>query len=78
VDDYFVTGRRVTNWLGSRAVKYHRTVEDYFATLQSAGLAVEALRESRPERARFTDDATFARRQRIPLFLIMAAQRNES
>ena len=67
VDDYFVTGRRVTTWMGDEVVKYHRTVEDYFTTMQAAGFTIESLRESHPQRARFTDDALFARRQRIPL-----------
>ena len=37
VDDYFVTGRRDTDWMGSRVVKFHRTVEDYISLIQSAG-----------------------------------------
>lgn len=75
VDDYFVTGRRAYPWMGARVVKYHRTVEDYFVSLQAAGFTVTHLRESRPVRARFTDAALFERRQRIPLFLFMAAHR---
>ncbi|MEQ1754884.1 MAG: methyltransferase domain-containing protein [Micropepsaceae bacterium] len=75
VDDYFNTGKRVTKWLGSEVVKYHRTIEDYFGALQSSGFVVQALREARPERSHFTDDSTFERRKRIPLFLILAAQK---
>ncbi len=78
VDDYFVTGRRITTWLGSEVVKYHRTTEDYFSGLQSAGFVVQALREARPERMHFADEATYERRKRIPLFLIFAAQKSES
>ncbi|MFM9888312.1 MAG: class I SAM-dependent methyltransferase [Burkholderiales bacterium] len=77
VDDYFVIGPRTTNWLGARVVKHHRTVEDYFGMLQSAGFVVESLRESRPDRSRFADAESFARRQRIPLFLFLAARRAE-
>ena len=76
VDDYFVTGRRVTTWLGAEVVKYHRTVEDYFLALQAAGFTVQSVRESRPERRHFADDEQFARRQRIPLFLFMAAEKH--
>ena len=76
VDDYFHTGPRSVAWLGGRVVKYHRTVEDYFAGLQQAGCIIEALREAAPVRARFEDETTFQRRQRIPLFLIMAAAKN--
>lgn len=73
VDDYFETGPRVTNWLGGEVVKYHRTVEDYFATLQQAGFVVESLRESRPRRELFAGVETYERRKRIPLFLLLAA-----
>jgi SAM-dependent methyltransferase len=75
VDDYFNTGPRVTNWMGGSVIKHHRTVEDYFAAVQAAGLVVEALREARPRREHFTDEALFNRRKRIPLFLIMAARK---
>lgn len=75
VDDYFATGQRVTPWLGGEVVKYHRTVEDHFAALTGAGLAVEALREAAPQPARFADPAEYERRRRIPLFLILAARK---
>jgi cyclopropane fatty-acyl-phospholipid synthase-like methyltransferase len=73
VDDYFQAGHRLTAWMGSHVVKYHRTIENYFVSLQQAGFKVESLREAEPHRERFEDEATYRRRQRIPLFLIMAA-----
>lgn len=75
VDDYFNTGPRITNWMGGSVVKHHRTVEDYFAAVQAAGLVVEALREARPRREHFSDEALFNRRKRIPLFLVIAARK---
>lgn len=75
VDDYFASGRRETNWMGGRVVKYHRTVEDYFGEMQRAGFTVEQLREARPRPERFADAATYARRMRIPLFLLLAGRR---
>jgi SAM-dependent methyltransferase len=75
VDNYFETGLRETSWLGGRVQKYHRTVEDYFRALQQAGFVVEHLRESRPERQRFADEQTYARRRRIPLFLFLAGRK---
>ncbi len=71
VDDYFDTGLRVTSWLGGRVQKYHRTVEDYFMTLQRSGFSIEHLRESCPQREHFQDEQTYARRRRIPLFLFL-------
>jgi SAM-dependent methyltransferase len=75
VDDYFREGAREVEWLGGRVTKYHRTVEDYFGAIKGAGLFVDDVREGRPTRAAFADDETFARRCRIPLFLIVAARK---
>lgn len=76
VDNYFESGPRVTQWLGSRVKKVHRTVEDYYLALQQAGFTVESLRESRPQRARFSSEETYQRRIRIPLFLLLAGRKN--
>jgi len=75
VDHYFEVGQRVTNWLGQRVVKYHRTIEDYFLALQHVGFVVDSLRESRPEPKWFTEEDTYERRKRIPLFLFLAASK---
>ena len=75
VDDYFHSSRRITHWLGEQVVKYHRTVEEYFLGLQTAGFVVERLRESRPERQWFAHEETYERRTRIPLFLFLAARK---
>jgi len=75
VDGYFSTGQRVTEWMGGQVVKYHRTVENYFASLQRAGFTVESLREAEPQREWFTSEETYQRRRMIPLFLILAAQK---
>lgn len=77
VDDYFDQGERITSWMGGQVIKYHRTVENYFVGLQHAGFVVESLREAEPQYERFgNDDANYQRRKRIPLFLIMAGQKN--
>ena len=75
VDNYFDTGRRATDWMGGRVEKYHRTVEDYFNTLQCAGFVVEHLRESSPQRQHFQDEQIYLRRKRIPLFLFMVGRK---
>ncbi|GIP34850.1 class I SAM-dependent methyltransferase [Paenibacillus sp. J2TS4] len=75
VDNYFVTGEREQEWLGSKVTKYHRTLEDYFAALQKAGFTVEQIRESRPDKQNFLKEETFHRRMRIPLFLFMRGKK---
>jgi cyclopropane fatty-acyl-phospholipid synthase-like methyltransferase len=78
VDNYFNTGSRLTSWLGGQVIKYHRTVENYFVGLQEAGFAVESVREAAPQREWFEHDATYHRRQRIPLFLLMAGHKRST
>ena len=75
VDNYFETGPRVTQWLGGQVLKYHCTVEDYYLGLQRAGFIVESVREARPQPAYFSDQETYLRRTRIPLFLLMAGRK---
>lgn len=75
VDDYFDTGPRVRNWLGSTVTWYHRTIQDYVRAVTEAGLTLTALRECEPDPARFnghTDE--LARRRRVPLFLLLNAR----
>jgi len=73
VDNYFETGPRRTHWMGGEVIKYHRTVEDYFAALRAARFTVNEVRESRPQRSRFVEKATYERRKRIPLMLFFSA-----
>lgn len=75
VDDYFVSGARTVYWLGAEVTKYHRTLQDYFDTINASGLELKDLRESNPDPTRFTDASEYQRRQRIPLFLMLTAQR---
>ena len=75
VDQYFATGRRETDWLGSRVVEFHRTVDDYVRLMQLADFRLETLREPSPAPERFEDNDEFMRRRRIPLFLLLSAVR---
>jgi SAM-dependent methyltransferase len=75
VDDYFDSGPRDQQWLGTRTVWHHRTIEDYISELRDAGFALVNLRECAPHRERFDDDAEFERRRRIPLVLLLAGAR---
>ncbi len=78
VDGYFDSGPRQTKWMGGEVIKYHRTVEDYFLALQGVGFVVNALRESRPKRAYFSDEANYQRRMRIPLMLFFGVERRQA
>lgn len=77
VDDYFRLGLRQVSWLGAQVVKFHRTIEEHFLSLRRAGFVVESLRESKPDRSFFSDEATYQRRLRIPLFLFFSATKTK-
>ena len=79
VDNYFDTGERITSWMGGQVIKYHRTVENYFVSLQRAKFLIESLREAEPRPERFgNDNETYQRRKQIPLFLILAGRKNST
>jgi hypothetical protein len=76
VDDYFIAGPRQQEWLGGEVVWHHRTLEAQVDALQRAGFALTAVRECAPRAERFgADDDEFARRQRVPMFLLLAGAR---
>lgn len=75
VDQYFVEGFREQQWLGGSVKKMHRSIESYYMALQRAGFHVQHLRESAPQRPYFVNEETYLRRQRIPLFLFLAARK---
>jgi SAM-dependent methyltransferase len=75
VDDYFDTGPREQQWLGTTTVWHHRTIEDYVTEMRTVGFALTNLRECAPHREQFDDDAEFQRRRRIPLMLLLAGAR---
>ena len=73
VDNYFDTTARPQNWMGAEVVFHHRTIEQYFSALRTAGFSVTTLRECAPVRTRFDGNgAEYERRRRIPLFLLLA------
>ncbi|CAM3712653.1 class I SAM-dependent methyltransferase [Mesobacillus zeae] len=69
VDDYFHEGERKEPWMEEVVVKYHRTIEQYFRALVSAGFSVTDLREGNPKREHFSSEEEFTRRKRIPVIL---------
>jgi SAM-dependent methyltransferase len=74
VDDYFHSGPRTRAWFGRPVTWYHRTVEQYVDAVTASGLTLTALRECQPVADRFDGDTEeWARRMRVPLFLLLSA-----
>ncbi|HEY9656896.1 MAG TPA: class I SAM-dependent methyltransferase [Allocoleopsis sp.] len=76
VDNYFRLGARVHQWLGHEVTKYHRTLEEYFDLITTAGFELERIRESRPQAQNFSSQEEYERRMRIPLFLFISARKS--
>lgn len=48
VDNYYIEGRRETNFLGCQVEKYHHTLQTIVTELLRAGFTLNALEEARP------------------------------
>jgi SAM-dependent methyltransferase len=77
VDNYFWMGPRKQEWLGGEVIKHHRTIEEYYRQLKQAGFVIDDVRESMPNENLFTDQETYKRRMRIPLFLFFSVTKKD-
>ena len=75
VENYFDTGVRRRTFMGAEVIIYHRTFEEYFMDLRSAGFQVDSVRESRPQPAMLLDEKADERSKRIPRYLFFSASR---
>jgi SAM-dependent methyltransferase len=76
VDDYFKQSSRQVRLRHDAVTQYHRTLENILMSLQNAGFIFEQLREGCPKAENFTDKELLGRRMRIPLFLMVAAEKS--
>ncbi|MEM8526461.1 MAG: class I SAM-dependent methyltransferase [Bacteroidota bacterium] len=77
VDDYFNSGERVNVWLGKEVIKFHRTLEEYWRIIRDSNFEVIEIRESKPEKSKFTNIEEYERRNRIPLFLFFKLRKKQ-
>lgn len=77
VDHYQDQGPRLARFLGHEVIKYHRTVATYFHTLLDAGFAITGLAEPRPTPQMLEKQPEMRDETRRPMFLVIAAQRQE-
>ncbi|MEO1451404.1 MAG: class I SAM-dependent methyltransferase [Bacteroidota bacterium] len=75
VDRYFEPGPRKNQWLGQEVIKYHLPLEQYLQQLNDVGFRLLHVRESAPRPELFADQQEYARRRRIPLFLMWEVQK---
>jgi len=75
VDSYLDESVRDTEWLGSRVIKHHRTIETYLRGLRQAGLVLTDLVEWGVTSDWVADNPTQAHDRHRPYFLLLAATR---
>lgn len=73
VNGYLDEGARTSDWLGTRVIKRHRTIERYFDLLTDAGFAVSRLIEWSPSPEQVAANPDWARERERPFFLLIAA-----
>jgi SAM-dependent methyltransferase len=75
VDNYQSEGKRVTRFLDSDVVKYHRTFATWIDTLIDAGFSIVRVEEPAPPAAMIAQRPDMADEVRRPMFLIIAAEK---
>jgi SAM-dependent methyltransferase len=77
VDHYQDEGPRLARFLNHDVLKYHRTLATYMNTLLDAGFMITRLSEPAPTQAMLDADPEMQDETRRPMFLLIAAVKNE-
>ncbi len=78
VRDYLTEGERVSDWITSGIVKYHRTISTVINVLRANGLDVYDIDEWGPSTADLAAHPEWADDARRPMFLLVAARTAQS
>lgn len=74
INDYLLEGQRVTEWITSGVVKYHRTVATYVNSLVTQGFQLMRLEEWGPNPAQIAAHPEWADEVHRPPFLLVSAR----
>lgn len=74
VDDYFISGERVTHFLGCNVVKQHHTLTQILSGLLTAGFSITAIEEAMPP-AEMMHLPEMENELRRPMMLLVKAQK---
>lgn len=72
--DYLSEGRRVTQWITSGVVKYHRTIASYANALIEHGFRITRVEEWAPNQKQIAEHPEWADEVHRPPFLLLSAQ----
>ncbi|MCA9837021.1 MAG: class I SAM-dependent methyltransferase [Trueperaceae bacterium] len=73
LNNYLVEGKRVTNWVSSGVVKYHRSLETYLKCLLENGFSLNHLIEWRPNASQLQEHPEWTSELHRPMFLLLGA-----
>ncbi|PST84312.1 SAM-dependent methyltransferase [Pedobacter yulinensis] len=75
VDHYYAEGARQTDFLGSKVVKYHRTLTSYLETLFRLGFILKHVIEPQPDPVLVAQHPGYKNELRRPMMLLIRADK---
>ena len=81
IEHYFATGPHILEWRMARLAQHwrtphwHRTLEEWSALIENAGLCITRVSEPRPTPEQVAADPKFEPASRIPYFLVLTLRR---
>ena len=75
VDNYYIEGRRVTNFLGENIVKYHHTLTSIVQSLLKNGFTIENLIEPQPTKEMLETIPGMKDEMRRPMLLAVSVSK---
>ncbi|WP_316836847.1 class I SAM-dependent methyltransferase [Pedobacter nutrimenti] len=75
VDDYFKEGKRNTEFLGEKVLKYHRTLSTYLNVLLKAGFKVTEIKEPISSEKMLKEVPEMKEELRRPMMLLISVQK---
>ena len=74
IDNYFYEGKRETNFLDEKVLKYHRTLTTYINTLIKNGFVIKNIIEPTPNTKLLKTDKSMQNELRRPMMLIIKSK----
>ncbi len=78
VDRYFYEGKRESNFLGEKVLKYHKTLTTYLNTLIQNGFEITGVVEPQPSKEMLKTIESMKDELRRPMMLIVSARKRQS
>ena len=77
VDNYFIEGKRTSNFLGEEVIKYHKTLTTYINTLLKCGFEIKEVIEPMPPKEMLEEIHGMKDELRRPMMLLISARKRK-